>query len=129
MWPRIKSLSGTGEDHKYCSEKNFQIKPKRPVLDVIQIHRDPFVEVSYFVSSVDLPETSNAGLHQHFSFLIFSKARVFDCQGRTRPDHTHIPLEYAVELGQLVEAVLAHPGAEPSDAGIIGDLEHWSAHF
>src|SRR5712672_1234880 len=48
------------EDRGNGLDENFQIKPQRPPIDVLQIQLHPSLEGNR-ASSADLPETGNAG--------------------------------------------------------------------
>ena len=58
------SLSSVPEqDNRNGPKQDPQIKPNRPVIDVIQIELDPGFEISNFIAAAHLPETGKPRLN------------------------------------------------------------------
>ncbi len=48
------------EYHKYSLKKNFKVQPKRPLIDILQVHLHPLFKLN-FISTADLPNTGESG--------------------------------------------------------------------
>ncbi len=68
----------------------------------LQSNSDDFFEVSDFVITVELPQTSDAGLHAQASLMMRLIARNLRRRGRPSADETHLALEHIPELRKFV---------------------------
>ena len=57
-----QSFCPRADKHSWNSPKqDFEVQPKRPVVDVFQIQSHPVFEITDFVATADLPQASEAG--------------------------------------------------------------------
>src|SRR5260221_11567698 len=111
-------------------EKNVEVEQHRPVLDVIEIELDPFLDLLFAVDfaapAIDLRPAGDAGFDAvtreiAVDSLVEQPALQFALHGvRTRADQRQVALEHDIEnLRQLIEAGLADEAPDAGDAGIV----------
>src|SRR5687768_7438115 len=96
----------------------LNIEPDRPVLDVVQVDLDHFLE-RQAAAARHLPQACNARFHiQPFAVpdVVF-----FDLvsDGRTRADHTHVAFQHIQELRKLIKARPPQLPAEARDPRVV----------
>jgi hypothetical protein len=104
------------------TEKNPQIEKKAPVLQVVKIVFDSFLDAGIATPPVDLRPTSDANfqvmagpISRDFGGELLNKVRTL----RARSDYTHISLKNIKELGQFVQAGSAEKTSDSSSSRII----------
>src|SRR5258707_4625370 len=105
-----------------------QIQPQRPVVDVLQVHAHPFIEIADAISPADLPQTRNAWTHAELSLVPQLVPLELVRKRGARSNEAHVALEHAPQLRQLVQAVLPEEPADARDARVVLDLEHRALH-
>ena len=55
--------AGSDEDNWQGTAEDFDIEPKGPVVDVLEVKAHPIFEVSDVASATDLPEARDSRLH------------------------------------------------------------------
>ena len=101
----------------------LQVEPQRPVVDVLEIHPHPVVEVADPVAAAHLPQARDARPHAQLPLVPQLVALELVRERRARADQAHVSLEHAPQLRQLVQAVLAQEAPERRHARIVPDLE------
>src|SRR6266852_1703258 len=117
------------QDRRDGLQQDLAVQPEGRRLDVLEIQPRPFVEAVDFAAPVDLPQAGDARFDAELAPLPEGKPVRLLREGRPRADQAHVALEHAVELRQLIQAVLTKKAAQQGDAGIVSDLEGWPAHF
>src|SRR5690349_19668451 len=101
----------TAQDGPHGLPEDHQVEGEGPVLDVADVDAYRLVpgEVG---ASADLPQAGDAGLDQqptcHVEAVLLDLAR----DVRARADQAHAAAEHVEQLGQLVERVAPHEGAD-----------------
>src|SRR5215831_2462200 len=118
----------TAQDDRDRRQQNPQVERERPLVDVLQIHSHPLVEV-HRAPATRLPQSTQAGAHGEASTLhALDPARLVQRQ-RSRADEAHLALDHVEQLRQLVHAVAPDETAEPGSTGIVTDLENRAVHL
>jgi hypothetical protein len=104
------------------SNKQFEIHPKRPVVNVIEIHLNPTLERNA-VPAPNLPNAGDPGPHRKTAPLPPIVLDHFGGKRGTRPHKTHIALEDIEELGQFVKTELSQKPPNWGDSGIFLNLK------
>ena len=117
-------------------KENAQVKHERPVLDVVQVVLHAGLDGGVAAQAVDLRPARHAGAHlvaQHVQR--HAALEVVHMLGKLGPraHKAHVTPEHVEQLGQLVDGVTAHKGAEGRTARVAGDspavrLMHVYAH-
>src|SRR5437660_8286777 len=92
-----------GDDRPNGAEQDLHVEPQRPLIDVLEIHANPVVEIRDPVPSADLPQTRDAWPHRQLSLVPELVALELMRKRGTRADETHVPFEHAPQLRQLVQ--------------------------
>src|SRR3954451_18837644 len=139
---RCPPSRGTTEDHNSIRilvlgqqrdrrlQQNHEIEQHRPVLNVIEVELDAFLDLLFVVDlaapAVDLGPAGDAGLHPVpgeiavDGFVEQAALQLALHRMWTRPDQREIAGEHHVEeLRQLVEAGLADEAADAGDARVV----------
>src|SRR5260370_4611831 len=104
------------------AQRDFQMEPKAPVLDVFEVKRHVGVE-GRIATRGDLPQASETRFHvEAAKVLDVVTLEVVNGVG-TRAYKAHVATQDVPELRDFVEAQLAQPPPARGDAGIIGELE------
>src|SRR5579871_1818846 len=92
-----------GEDDGQCADKDFEVKPEGPVVDVLEVELHPLVEVDA-IAAADLPDACEPGLHRETATMPRVVMLNFARNRRTRSDETHVAFQDIPELRQFVDA-------------------------
>src|SRR5436189_2084936 len=88
------------------SNKDFEIQPERPVINVFKVEPHPVAEVAHVVAPADLPETSEPRLYRKAAPMReVIEALHFIHRQWTRPDETHLAEQNVPDLRPFIEAV------------------------
>src|SRR6266571_9264637 len=85
---------------------DLEIEPHRPVLDVIEVVLDPFLDRRVAPPAVHQRPPRDPGLHLVAQHVLRNLVLELGDEQRalgTRPDDGHVALEHVPELGQLVD--------------------------
>jgi hypothetical protein len=98
--------TGSSQNHLRGSQKNLQVQPQTPILDVRQIKGYIAIE-RWILARVNLPKAGNAG--QHFKPAKVLQLVLSDLVGQRRPgaNQAHITKQDVHELGEFIQAILA----------------------
>lgn len=122
--------AAAAEDGGEGAEKNLNVEPEGPVVDVGEVEGDPFFEVFDAVPAGDLPEAGEAGFDAEAAALgVFFDALDFVDWERTGTNEAHFSTDHVNELGEFVDAEAAKPGTEGEDAWVVADFEDRAVHL
>src|SRR3981081_2038904 len=102
------SRSSALDNGKGSPGKNLDIEPQRPSVDVLEVHRNPVVELAHRVPATYLPQTGHPWFDRQLPLVPQLIALQFMAECRTRANETHVALQHAPELRQRVPDGLAH---------------------
>src|SRR5438270_1056729 len=95
--------SSAPQDRRDRAEKDADIEPEGPLLNVLPVEEDDILEVDHLAASAHLPESGDPGLGVEAAevvVLVFVEVRL---EERSRSDQRHVADQYIGELWQLVE--------------------------
>src|SRR5580704_5881504 len=95
--------SGALHNRSNCSTENCQISPHGALLNVLQVHLHPVIEIADGIPPTHLPVAGYAWTNAQFPFVPHLVADEFMRAGRPRSYQTHIAHQHAPELRQLIE--------------------------
>src|SRR5262249_15833337 len=125
----VSCCAGSFEHRRDRQRQNFQIEPKRPAVDVLQIQHHPLFEGNR-VPPVHLPQTGNSRRYAESPSVPVLIEKLIITDGYCpRTDKAHVALEHIVELWQFVDTRPAQNAPDGCDSRIILDLEHRAGHF
>src|SRR5450759_2760698 len=114
---------GTPEHRGDCSEKNADVEPERPLLDVLPIEVDHILKVEHFAAATDLPQPCDAGLRIEPAEVVILVLLEVGLEEGPRPHERHLANEDVYQLWKLVETPAPEHAAETRGARVVLDLE------
>src|SRR5258708_35401274 len=119
----LMASSSFGSEHRGDgAQRDFQIEPKAPVLDVFEVERHVGVK-GRIATRGDLPQASEARFHVEAAKVLDVVALEVVNGVGARAYKAHVATQDVPELRDFVEAQLAQPPPARGHAGIIGWLE------
>ena len=124
---RLSVRPSSAHYHCHGFAQDYHIQPVRPVIDILQVERDPFVEVLDAISSADFPSAGETGFDAQAAALrvLLDGFDLLHWQ-RAWADEVHLATQHVGQLRQLrqfVDAEFAQELAEREDARVVADLE------
>lgn len=117
------------ECQRYGFKQNPDVSADGPVVDVLTVQADDFIEFLDVGPSGHLPEAGHSGFHAEPSLVKTVVLIEFtDCR-RAGSDKGHVAFEDIPELRKFVKARLADEMADLCDTRVILHLEHEPVHF
>src|SRR5215210_6851537 len=105
------------------SEKNADIQPERPLLDVLPVEEYHILEIENFAPPAHLPESGNSRLRIEPSEMVILVLAEIRLEEGTRPDQRHVSDEHIEDLRQLVQTPASQSPPETGRPWVILDLE------
>src|SRR5437867_688581 len=96
-----------GENRRHRAGQDLQVEAERPVLDVVDVEHDPFVEAE-LAATADLPQAGDAGYDLEAAPLPLFVALDLVGDRWTWPNQAHLTPQHVPELRNLVQAGAAN---------------------
>ena len=113
----------------YGFEEDADVLPKGPVVYVLHIQTNHFLEVLDVAPAADLPQAGDARLHGKAALVVALVLVVLIQRRRAGAHKAHGTAENIKKLRQFVDAGLSDEAAHLGDAGIVLHFEHQAVHF
>lgn len=110
-----------GEHSPKGFEQDLEVQFQRPIVDVLGVQADHFLEVRDFAAPAHLPHARDAGLAGQAGAVVELVFFPLVRGGRTCAHQGHVPLEHVEKLGKFVQTGLAY---ELADARFAGAVRH-----
>ena len=113
---RPSATAGALEDDAQGSQKNFNVEPKTPVVDVVQLEAHHLVEIADVVAAAHLLQSGDAGVDADPAALPVLIMTHLIRSGRAGSHQAHLTAQDVPELGKFVEtgAGVVAPAADRS---------------
>ena len=124
-WWKLKRIS-VHKTEDWRERKDFEIKPNRPVVDVVNVHLNP---AAHFLGGIRFTsQTANLSQAGHARFNLVAVAITSDARSivfivnermRPRPDEGHFAAQYVDELRQFIDASFTQQAPNPGSPRIV----------
>jgi len=91
-----------------------EVEPERPRARVLEVEREPAIELVDLAAAADLPQARDPWNHGKSLRVISGVLLDLARHRRTRADQAHVALEHVEQLRHLVDAELAKHRPEPA---------------